>query len=344
MKKYQFGICGAFDFEKRGIGGQSVKTMSFYQALCDAVGAEKVYIVESTGYKNNPFVFVIKFIAFVINCKNIIILPADKGIKVFAPLCVILGSLFNTKVHYNVIGGWLAKLISNDGALLFCLKRFNSILVETSTMKNSLDKYGLKNVFVLANFKQLTPVKEIKNVSDPVRLCYFSRVAKQKGIGDAINVVKMINQKERRCMFDIYGPVVPEYMQEFLELQKKFSDEIAYKGEIDPKDSVKTLQKYDLQLFPTHYYTEGIPGSILDSFFAATPVVAAKWESFSDLIQEGKTGVGFQQGDSEDFFHTLNTLLLDKQLIMKMKKNCLQEAEKYSPSNVINRFLEIVSR
>ena len=47
-----------------------------------------------------------------------------------------------------------------------------------------------------------------------------------------------------------------------------------------------------MQIFPTRFTTEGIPGSIIDSYYAGVPVLASKWNSFDDVIEDGKTGVG----------------------------------------------------
>ena len=53
-----------------------------------------------------------------------------------------------------------------------------------------------------------------------------------------------------------------------------------YCGIKDPKDSVKTLKNYFALVFPTRFYTEGIPGTIIDAYYAGVPVIASKWESF----------------------------------------------------------------
>lgn len=341
-KKYKFGICGAFDFEEKGTGGQSVKTREFYFALRNAVGKDKIAILESTGYKANSISFFFKMISLIRNCENVIIFPANKGIKIFAPMCTFFAPKYRTRIHYNVIGGWLPKLVKENLGLKRCLLKFNTILVETSTMKRELEEQGFSNIYRLVNFKQFVPVTEVKAVSEPVRLCYFSRVAKHKGIEDAVKVVGRINKNKISCIFDIYGPVVPDYEKDFQKIQKSFGKGITYKGKIDPKDSVETITQYDLQLFPTLYDTEGIPGSIVDSYFAGTPVVAAKWNSFSDVIKDSMTGIGYEQHNVTDFYRKLSAIITQPEEIMKMKQNCLREAENYKPEVVIEQFLHII--
>lgn len=343
MKKYKFGICGAFDFEEKSTGGQSVKTREFYYALCDFINQDQILTLESTSYKRNPFTFFVRFLRLIKQCENVIVFPAQKGIKVFAPLCAFWGNIYKTKIHYNVIGGWLSNLIKSNNSLKKHLLKFDSILVETSTMKNELELLGFNNVYRIANFKSLKAVNEIKSNSDPIKLCYFSRVAELKGIEDAIKVVKQLNSNITQCTLDIYGPIVEDYKQRFNEISSSFNDLIKYRGVINPSDSVDTLKKYDLQLFPTRYSTEGIPGSILDGYFAGVPVVAARWNSFSDVVKDGVTGVGFEQCNLDSFYNCLLDLINNQEIILNMKENCLKEAMLYDPRTVIQQFLNIVN-
>lgn len=344
MKKtFQFGICGAFDFEEKATGGQSVKTREFYLALSEKIGQANICILESTEYKKNPISFLVKFVRMMAKSENVLVFPAQKGIKIFAPLCRFLKGPCQTKTYYDVIGGWLAKIADENPGLRKSLVAFDAILVETNQMKEELGKRNISNVVRLRNFKAVKPLQEsqVKAVTSPVRLCYFSRVTKMKGIADAVAVVNKINEHGTKCIFDIYGPVTDGYDEEFKQLQNTFGGEITYKGKVDPSDSVKIISQYDLQLFPTHYKTEGIPGAILDSYFAGVPVVTARWNSFSDVIIEGKTGIGYEMGDIDDFLLQLSWLINDKEKTMEMKQCALKEAKDYMPETVIEEFLQI---
>ena len=337
---YKFGICGPFDFEEKQTGGQSVKTREFYYALCNQIGKEKIYILESTGYKKNPIKFMYKFFFMLRRCENIVILPAQNGIRVFAPICYFMKG--KTKIHYSVIGGWLPDMLKSNIKLLRYIQKFDTVFVETNSMKVELEILGLNNVKRLYNFKNLNPVSNIHGTYCPVKLCYFSRVTKQKGIEDAIAAVEQINRENVKCILDIYGPIVDGYKTDFEHLISKTSRQIEYKGVINPTDSIEILKNYDIQLFPTRFKTEGIPGSIVDSYFAAVPVVAARWNSFADVVDEWKTGIGYKFGDFEDLKRTLEMLVDDPKIIDSMRINCLEEAKKYYPSNVIKDFFELI--
>ena len=342
--KYKFGIWGHFDFDETGTGGQSIKTREFYYTLCEKIGKENISLLESSEYKKNFILFLAKMLKSLFSCERIIIFPAQKGIIIFAPICAIFRKLINIYVYYNVIGGWLPELIKKKRWLKVCLSKFDGIFVETNRMKFDLESQNLKNVYRLLNTKRLERIDflEIKTLEEPIRLCYFSRIIKQKGIEDAIAVVKKINEQKVQCILDIYGPVVDAYRPEFEMLKSHFTGEIHYCGKIDPSKSVQILKNYDLQIFPTLYKTEGIPGSIIDSYFAGVPVIASKWDSFSDVILEGRTGIVFELGDRNDLYEKLKELLTNKDKIYEMKKECLKEALVYLPDNVMDRMFEIM--
>lgn len=344
MKKYDFGICGAFDFEEKYTGGQSIKTREFYFQLADSVGKNRIRILESTSYKQNPIVFFFKLVRMCLECKNILILPAQNGIQILSPLLVFFKKVTNVRIHYSVIGGWLPDLLKEKRRLAKKLSQFDTILVETTVMKQELDLLGFHNVYILQNFKRLNPVNKslLQKTELPVRLCYFSRILKEKGIEDAIAVVERINRNGHMCDFDIYGPVIDEYKEQFETLMEGTPDSINYKGVIMPSDSTNVLKKYDLQLFPTRYKTEGIPGSIVDSYFAGVPVVASRWNSYDDIIAEGETGVGFHIHDLDDFYAVLSRIIQDRDSIDRMKIACIDKAKEYMPETVMQQFFEII--
>ena len=85
-------------------------------------------------------------------------------------------------------------------------------------------------------------------------------------------------------------------------------------------------------LFPTHFYTEGIPGSIIDAYAAGIPVISAKWESFDDVISEGHTGVGYSQAAYVDLISILTHCITYPADLNALKPTCLQNAHNYLPS------------
>ncbi len=180
----------------------------------------------------------------------------------------------------------------------------------------------------------------------PFRVCVFSRIMKEKGIEDAINAVVDINKKSKnhRILLDIYGQIDKKQIEWFERLRRTFPDYITYKGEIDNRDTNHILKNYYLTLFPTHFYTEGIPGTVIDSLFAGVPVLASNWENFDDILKEGYNGYSFKFNNYEDFLDKLVWCLNNPKIINKMKYNCLQSADHFSSTEAIQTIKKVVDR
>ena len=340
-------ICGAFAFGTNDNGGQPVKTRELYYALCEKYRKENIDFVETKDWKRHPFRLFFSFLFKARHSKTLIMLPAHNGIQVFSRLLIYAKKHFKCNIFYNVIGGWLPEKVKGDSKLKTLLIKFDGIWVETASMKESLNEQGLNNVAVVPNFKNLTiltPNELVYNKEKPYRLCTFARIMKEKGVEDAIDAVKIVNAKYGDIVFtlDLYGQVDNGYKEQFDVLCSQFPDFILYKGIVHPNKSVEILKSYFALLFPTHYYTEGIPGTLIDAYAAGVPVVTALWKNSRDIFEDGKTGWGFEFDDYEEFVKLLERVYENPDAFIKMKSCCLEWADKYRSGTVIKQIDELL--
>lgn len=342
---YKVGICGHFGVGKELYNGQTIKTKIITNVLKEKLGDNEVKIVDTHMWKKKPLGLIFNCYLLFKECENIIVLPAHNGLKVFSPLFMILKSLFRRKVHYVVIGGWLPNILKNNSNLKRIVKKYDGIYVETKQLIRELEKLGLTNIRSLPNCKELDIVEFHELIYDknkPFKLCTFSRVMKEKGIEDAIQVVKEINEefKETICTLDIYGSVESNYIERFNEIKKGFPEFIKYKGVVEFNESVDVLKKYFILLFPTHFVTEGIPGTIIDSYAAGVPVIASRWNSSEDIIDINKTGILYNFNDIIELKEILIKTFKNPNVVLDMKKNCIIKAKSYIPYNVIDDLIK----
>lgn len=340
----KIGICGHFDGTKPTSSGQTIKTRIVAEELIRQLGKDQVMTVDSSGgAKAMPRMLKQSWNLFR-NCENIIFLPAYKGLRVFAPVYSFYNKFFHRKIHYVVIGGWLDGFIDQYKWLAGMLKNFTGIYVETTTMKKALEKRGFKNVVVMPNFKNLPVLKPEElsyTLEQSYKLCTFSRVMKKKGIEDAIAAVKTVNEKAGHVVYtyDIYGQIDDSYKEEFEKLEINFPSYIQYKGLVPYDESVDVLKNYFALLFPTQFYTEGIPGTIIDAYAAGVPVISSEWESFADVVDDKVTGIGYEFSNNQELINTLEKIAADPSLILSMKKNCLIKAKDFSAEHAIGKIL-----
>lgn len=326
------GICGHFAFGQQETNGQTVKTVNLYEALQSQFD---VVSIDTYNWKKPPVRLLSRLIAAERRCDAIIMLPAHNGVRVFSRLFVVLNGIFRKRLFYDVIGGWLPELTKRYSHMAKCLKRFDGIWVETAGMKKALLQQGFSNVVVLPNFKDLRIVQPQELVypsQKPYRLCTFSRVMLEKGLEDAIAAVKAVNEVQGEAVFelDIYGPVDEGYRERFDYLRACFPTYIRYKGTVPAAESVETIRPYFALLFPTRFYTEGIPGTIIDAYAAGVPVIATRWENYRDCIEEDITGFCYDFGSAQGLQSVLLDLLREPERAMTKKVDCLRAAERYT--------------
>jgi len=334
---FKIGICGHFN-SGEPCCGQMIKTHGIYDALIRTYGDNNIIISSTTNWFKNPLKLLKECFCLSRKCKNIIILPANNGVKVLGPLFVLLKVVYKFRLHYVVVGGWLPDLLNSHPCLSFFLNKVDYIYVETKDMKNKLENINVfKNVKVMPNFKETIILHEadiITNLKFPFKFCTFSRVMEEKGIGIAIEAILDLNSNFKYCTLDIYGAIEPQYSEKFAQILRCDYPGITYRGVVDTTESINTLKNYDALLFPTFYDGEGFAGTILDAFGAALPVIASNWKYNSELIKNGENGFLFKPRDVKDLEDKLIQFINfeDK---YKLKLNCLNQSKNYLPSKAI---------
>lgn len=339
------GIIGHFAFGHKAANGQTIKTKILAESLEKEFSEKQVLKIDTYGGIKALIKSPIQVLSALKKAQNVVILPAHNGVRIFGRLLPLFKKFFkNRKIHYVVIGGWLPKLLKSKKQLTNALKKFDGIYVETNTMKNALAAQGFQNIIVMPNCKELNILSSdelVYSQEAPYKLCIFSRVSKEKGVEDAVNVIKTINEKEGKVLFtlDIYGQVDSGQEEWFENLKSNFPHYINYGGVIQFDKSVEVLKTHFALLFPTRFYTEGIPGTIIDAYAAGLPVISAQWESCSDIVNE-KTGYTYEMGNNEQLTDILYQVASDPEMILNKKTQCLNEAEAYKTTTVIKILTE----
>lgn len=337
---YKITICGHFGGSKKFFDGQTIKTKNLYQELVNKYGENQINKIDTYNWKKHPIRLLKKCLNASKNSKNIIILPAHKGVKVFVPLFVHLKRKNKFNLFYAVVGGWLPSYAQKNKRLANNLKIIDKIFVETKGMKKKLEQLKIKNVDILLNFKNVVPtnIKEIRWENKKIiKLCTFSRVIKEKGIENAINIVKIVNNKLgfEYCSLDIYGQISSQYKEEFYKILENSPKYVSYKGMAEADQSIKILSKYDFLLFPTYYSGEGLAGTIIDALSSGTPAIVSNWKYNSEIINNGKNGFLFETKNDKEAANIIIDIFNQKYNIFKIKKNCIKCSKKYIPKEAI---------
>ncbi len=343
MSCKSIGIIGRVD--ERLTDGQTIKTRILRDELNRANSIANIVTVDLSNYKKRVFVVFIQVLVCFFKCDNIFLLVSSNGMKFFFPFIYYINKVFKRNIIHDVIGGNLQNYVSEKPKWKKYLNSFGYNLVELEFMKTELEKLGVSNCVAVPNFKRLNAIKESElktKITYPIKLCTFSRVAKEKGILVAVEAVNKINLQAGRTVarLDIYGQVEEGFVAEFNKAKECFYEAINYKGIVPYDKSTEILKEYDALLFPTTHKGEGFPGTIIDAYASGLPVIASSWKYNSYLVINNKTGFIYDYEDTTELDKILSKITQNPESLILMKKNCLKEYEKYNPDNLIREITE----
>lgn len=340
-KKRRILVLGYFGFKTNQLDGQTIKTRNVYRLLSERCDCEVRYSdTQEFRYGIKP---IARFFNDLLECDSLVILPCLNNLKYIFPMAYILSMPFNYDIIHIGIGGWHDKYLKRWPLIRNMLSKIKINLLETEITAQRLhDLFKFKNVAVFPNFRfdECKRVTSSKANSKKLQLVFLARVNMKKGLDTLAELCKKfsLTGDSDKITMSIYGPIDSEEDESFLhnEIVDKF-DFADYGGALDPSKINETLQNYDIFLFPTHYYTEGFPGSILDAYNAGIPVLATNWEHARQFVKHGKNGyvVDFYNPVLELYQHIMY-LYNNPENLKEMKEAASNESLKYTPSSAWN--------
>lgn len=315
-------VFGAFAFRFPYYDGQTIKTRNLLSLLKDK-GVEADHF-DTQKFKTNKL-SVFTLFKKLIKCRTLYYLPAQNNLTCLFPIIYHLSRFSKTTIHYFVVGGWLAEFLEDKPRLRNKLSRIAGIHCETYCMKNALEKeYGFQNVDVFPNFRISDFHPKTHHEENKLKLVFMARIIKMKGLDLIFELGNRIVDKglQDKISVDFYGPQQDgEGDIEYFNTNVAKYEFMKYHGPLEPKDIYTTLEKYDTMLLPTHFYTEGLPGSILDAYISGIPVIVTKWKYATEFVEDGNTGIIIPfEDDGTALFDAVMRYFGDTALLNRMKE------------------------
>ncbi len=326
---------GYFDDRSNRLDGQNVKTRNVRVLLEQWLGLGQVDWFDTAGLRRNPLTLLI-LICKVWHCRQLVWLPAANNMKVHIRLLDTLSRLRGFSILYIVIGGWLVEECRQHPRYIPALRRMRGIYTETKQMRDDLQtEFDLHNTYWFPNFRftALPTMPQKVTSTNTLRLVFMARINRKKGLDWIFDMAEQLQQMglANRLHLDLYGLMyAPD--EQWFSSQLALYPWMTYLGLLQEQDILSTLCQYDLMLLPTHYYTEGMPGSILDAYQAALPVIVTKWKHATEFVQDNQTGyiVDFQNG-KQQMINIIQSLLSDSGPLQSMRLAAWESSKCYSP-------------
>ena len=323
-------VLGYLGYNTNQLDGQTIKTRDLYKLVCRECNNVQCYDTED--FKFNKL-SIFKLFWNVINCRTIIYLPAHNNLKVIFPIIFVLSKIFRTKIHYFVVGGWLREFLANLPLHRFMLRHISGIHTETQRLKSELETfYNFTNVDVFPNFR-FFDFQPSRTIGDKLHVVFMARVNKMKGLDWIFSLAEYIKSSglEDKITITFYGPIHDEDRDYFeAELHKYSFTE--YTGVLQPSEIHLTLNDYDVMLLPTHYYTEGLPGSIIDAYISGIPVIVTDWKHSRELVDDGKCGyiIPFENGE-DALIDCVIKLMNNRDTLRELQNGALSKRQAFMP-------------
>lgn len=336
-RKKKYLVFGYFGYVTNQLDGQTIKTRNVYKLLKDnCTGPVHYSDTQQFRYGLKP---IFQFFKYLVSCDYLVILPCLNNLKTLFPVLYVLSKIFNYQIIHIGIGGWHDKYLKQWPLVRNMLGEVRINLLETEiTVERLRSQFKYTNVAVFPNFRFDECLHKSKSgKSCTINLVFMARVNMKKGLDTLADLCGLIfrDSYSNKLTLTIYGPIGSDEDKEYL--QKEIVDKyefVVYGGALSPDRINETLSNYDIFLFPTHYFTEGFPGSILDAYNAGIPVLATAWEHARQFVSDGVTGyvVDFENPVPELYNH-IKHLCDSPEKLWKMKLAASNESLKYTPSS-----------
>lgn len=231
----------------------------------------------------------------------------------------ILGSTFERKYTEN--------LLCHSNAIVCNTKDMQTFFADNIHIKNK--------VFVIPNLCETiteNPV-DLASHKEPVKIVFCGTFVRSKGIFDLIKAFE-------KAHFD--KPVILElFGSGTLPINRK--ENIIVRGWVEHSEYLKLLPNYDFLALPSKYETFGL--AYVEAMGMGLPVIGTFGPAIPEIVKNGETGQLVEFGDIEQLTATLEKLVSDKDLRIKLGKNArLDVQNRFTPQIVLEKLEEMYNR
>ena len=137
------------------------------------------------------------------------------------------------------------------------------------------------------------------------QVLFLGNCIREKGIFEAANAVTIANQKlqDRDCNLRIRLTVAGDFLRidderEFQVLARSSEKDLNWIGFVSGKAKAELLRQSDCLCFPSYYWAEGQPVSILEAMAYGLGIVTTNWRAIPEMLPAGVSAVEVGNADA----------------------------------------------
>lgn len=341
-------LIGNSEYKNKSQGGQAIKVRQYYDIIFKY--NKNSIFVNLEGFKKNPLKKLLEIKRGIQKCDRIVLITASRGAKLLIPF-INKYNKWNKPFILPLIGisflHWYLDGKSDESQSQFFngnfsnfkepkrkdiknLSKISAIVAENEIVGNGIRNFfSINNVFIINNFRDNETVNYTKKSDDSLKLVFVSRVCEEKGIFDAIDAVKKCAEEGIKLNFSIYGEKSLN-KKNLAKFENSLFGNIVYKGKVVNNTIINVLKCADILLFPTRFCNEGTPGIISEALISGTPIISSDYNQVSAVLENNKNSLIYKRGNVEELKNCIKKLYLNRELLSKIRSECLKDGEKYT--------------
>jgi glycosyltransferase involved in cell wall biosynthesis len=243
---------------------------------------------------------------------------------------LIVAKLLRARVIWQVHGGMLPRVFFGNRRIATAFLRWTLGLPDLVAVlaRSELAAYTEflphQAVMVMPNGIDMRAFARVPTMRPyarrPLRLVYIGRLAREKGLYEALQGVRIAIELGVDAHLTMVGSGPEAAALERYSHALGLSTRVAFHGPMFGDAKVKMLATADVAILPS--YAEGLPYSLLEAMAAAVPVLATSVGAIPDVMTHGIHGLLVPPRDATAIAEALAELVRDRERLSWMSRAC----------------------
>lgn len=183
---------------------------------------------------------------------------------------------------------------------------------------------------------------EIKSNLIENRLLFVGGIEPRKGVLDLLRAINIIKKENPFIKLHIVGKVRnKEYfnsLEKYIK-QKNLNDQVIFKGPLSDEELKKEYSECSIFVLSSREESQGMV--LLEAMAAGKAVVATNIGGIPYVVEDGKTGILVNYGDSQELARTIGKLLSDINLQQLLGNNGRLRAKLFTNEKISEKYYEL---
>ena len=243
---------------------------------------------------------------------------------------LLVAKLLRARVLYQVHGGALPQDFFRESRLLTGLLRWSLGLPDVVVVLAGIEEEAYRRfipaqvLLKVPNGIDCRPFARVPTVRSspefPLRLVYIGRLAREKGLYESLQAVRLALQLGVDTRLVIAGDGAEGERLEQYAAALGIRSRVTFKGPVFGEAKVQLLGSADIALLPS--YAEGLPYALLEAMAAGLPVLATPVGAIPDVVTDGLHGCLVPPRDPAAIADAIVRMAGDRDRLSWMSRAC----------------------